>query len=381
MWNFLHSKNLPIGLDIGGSSIRMLQLRHVGGRLSVGASGSWKCPPSAGLDAARQRELTVEAICKMLRSGKFRGRSVVTSLSTAQLCIKNIRLEAQEGEALNQAVLAEARERFGFDVQSDQLNFLSAGQIRQGNDVRNEIIMMAVRPETIADHLELLESTGLRIEHVDAEPMAMFRGFERFLRRTNDEQAISVIVDIGLTGTRVVVARGRQIVFVKGIEIGGQKLTEAVAKQLNMPAEEASELRVRFIREHMDQRGQPSTGEQNGVNWTILDALRAEVESLAREINLCLRYCSVTFRGLRPESVTVIGGEAYDSGVIQLLTEHLGIPCVVGQPLKSIDTSAVDLGGDRRGVLTEWAVCTGLSLWGTEVQSCVEPVESEPVSA
>ena len=392
MWSlFQHHRPWPIALDLGAGSIRLLQLRRLGGRMTVTASAIWRYPtavqaaeePQAAPESghacgpSQRRDMAVEAVRAMLRDHRFQGRRVVTALSTSQLCIKSVRLEGApslfaplpEGltagdDKLRQTLLEEARARFNFDVQPDQLFAFPAGPVRQGADVRNEVILLAVHPRTIEEHLSLLADMGLTVERVDAEPVAMFRGFERFLRRAADEQAVTVVIDIGLTGTRVVVARGRQIVFIKCIDIGGRRLTEAVARQLNIRYEEACDLRVRMMRESSDAPASPEPGAPRGaggVAWTVRDALRGEVEALAREVNLCLRYCSVTFRGLRPDRLTVIGGEAYDAGVVQALSEHLGTPCVVGQPLKGMDTSAVDLGGDRRGMLTEWSICVGLA--------------------
>jgi Tfp pilus assembly PilM family ATPase len=82
---------------------------------------------------------------------------------------------------------------------------------------------------------------------------------------------------------------------------------------------------------------------------------------------LCLRYCSVTFRGVRPSSVMLTGGEAHDPAVVSLLAEQLNIPCQVGQPLRGIDVSSVDLGGDRRSNLAEWTLCAGLAARAVEI--------------
>ncbi len=374
MLKFLfRNRSWPIALDIGAGGIRTLQLRTVGGRQTAVASARWLFPHQIAATEACNPDrvsMAVEAVKEMLRTNPFRGRRVVSSLPTGRLHIKNVRLPHTSDDQLREAVLAEARERFSFEVKPDQLSYLNAGPVRQGTETRDEIIMMAAPPETIDQHMDMLDRMGLQAEHIDAEPIAMFRGFERFLRRATDETAVSVVVDIGMSGTRVVIARGRQIVFIKNIDIGGRRFTEAVAGQLNLSFDEASDLRIRMIQERQgpapadpECRG-PAAASAGGntVNWTIYDALRAEVEALAREVALCLRYCAVTFRGLRAQRVTVVGGEAYDGAVLQILSDHLGVPCTVGQPLRGVDTSEVDLGADRRGTLTEWAVCSGLAI-------------------
>ena len=391
----LRKRYWPIALDMGSDSIKMLQMHRVGQIVSVCACGRWRFPESVSGDPAAARELAVAAVHDMLHNGNFRGHRVISCLSSGQLSIKNIRLPHMPEHELGQAVMWEAKERFSFDITTDQLAYLNAGRIRQGGEVRDEIIMLATPGEAVQDHLTLLDEMGLSAEHIDAEPIALFRVFERFLRRRDDEQAVSVVIDIGLGSTRVVVARGRQVVFVKSIDIGGRKFIEAVAKRLNITKEEAAELRMRVMREYdpraeqvessteeeqSDQsKPKPLDGNEqsDSVRWTLRDAIRGDVEALAREISLCLRYCSVTFRGLRPKHITVTGGEAYDPDLLELLGDNLTMQCAVGRPLRGIDVSAVDLGADRRGMLNEWAVCAGLALRDVEMKSSTHEAEYE----
>jgi type IV pilus assembly protein PilM len=408
-------KSLPIALDIGTDSIKMLQMCRSGSNIGISACGRWRFPEGLGQKSqtageqskscsAQRRQLTVAAIKDMLHTGGFRGRRVNVSLPTGRLGIMNIRLPHMAPAELEQAVRWEAKERFNFELMPDQVAFLNAGQVRAGNDIKDEIIMLAAGQDVVTEHLELLEQVGLKPEHVDAEPVALFRGFERFLRRRADEQAVSVIVDVGLSATRVVIARGRGIVLIKCIDIGGRKLIEAVAKRFNLSYEEAADLRMRVMKEHAERNGEeagpeaaepvqaqdasgscgasgaqedasmappPVSGQHGSLEWTIRDAVRAEVEVLAQEVSLCLRYCSVTFRGLRPQKVTLTGGEAYDPAILGIFKEQLNIECVVGRPLRGVDVSGVffekSLGANRRGMLSEWAVCTGLSYGSIEL--------------
>lgn len=393
MLNFSRkNKHWPLAIDIGSDSIKMLQIQCNGSTASVCACGRYRIPASVE-DPQQRRELTVKAAREMLRDGDFRGRRVVSALSWRQLNIKNVRLPQMPEHELRQAVQWEARERFDFDVENDQLNILDAGQIRTGVETWNEIIMLAASRETIEEHLGLLSEMGLTPERIEAEPVAVFRIFERFLRRRADENAVSVVVDIGAGATRVVVAKGRQIVFIKSIDIGGTDLTKAVAKRLNLSCAEANDLRMQVMTRDSETLHAPSDnedgaqpanesarppdpGQSGSIEWTVRDAVRAKIEAAAREVSLCLRYCSVTFRGLRPEQITLTGGEAHDPAVLDIFNEQLGIECLAGQPLRGIDLSAVDLGGDRRNMLNEWAVCGGLAISSHDVPFLVHESEN-----
>ncbi|MCP4376759.1 MAG: pilus assembly protein PilM [bacterium] len=362
------NKRWPIALDIGTDSIKMLQLNESNGGLVARACGQWQFPATIG-DPDQRKEMIVEAVREMLRRGDFKGRRCVSSLSGGDVDVKNVRLKGAPGQELEKALQWEAQGRFAFDVAPDRLKYLNAGQVRSGTETSNEIIMLAASEKSIEDHLAMLGAMGLEPEHLYPEPIAVFRMAQRSLRRQADQDTVSVILDLGVTATRVIVARGRNIVFIKVIDIGGREFDEAVAAQLNLDLSDAVELRARVMQEYAKslsgnrKSDREDSGEaRSDVDWTIRDAVRGKVEELAREIALCLRYCSVTFRGLRPNTVLLSGGEVYDPAVMELLNENLGIECNMSQPLRGIDVSRVVLGMDRGMPMCQWAVASGLAM-------------------
>jgi len=356
----------PIGLDVGSRSIKLLQLGRTRGRLSVAAAAQWQMPDSAlgpEGDAAACAGQAAEAVRSLLKQNGFHGREVVSCLRMDELATKNVRLPHMPKDELDKAVLWECQERLSFPVAADRIHYFEAGDVRQGTEVRDEIIIMAVPESTIQQHLDRIGSMRLEPVHIDTEPTALFRAYQRYLRRAQDESVVSVIVDIGLTATKVVVAKGKKILLIKLIDLAGRALNESVAKELGLTYSEAAHFRRRLSESRADASGPPPQGADQ-VEWSVLDAIRVPVEALAREISLCLRYCSVTFRGLCPNKVTLTGGEAYDPAAVKLLTECLGLPCAVGQPLRGVEIDEVHMGDDRRSELTEWSVVTGLALRG-----------------
>ncbi len=368
-----------IGLDVGADSIRMLQFATVRERPFVVAATARHLPEDAiGSDArlpvgggqagsqhkvplsGKRRQLVVENAREMLESGVFHGRNVVSCVRTDEIGVKNARLPHMPDNELASAVVWECQERFGFEVASDRVHYIRAGEVRQGVETRDEVILMAVPEDTIRRHLEMLSEMHLNPAHIDAEPTALFRTYQRFLRRSDDESVVTVIVDIGLSATKVIVARGMTILLIKTIDIAGRKFNESVAEELNMSYSEAASLRRRIF-----ESGVASEVEEK-LEWSVFDAIREQIETLAREISLCLRYCSVTFRGFRPTTITLTGGEAYDQHLVKSLNEYLDCECVIGQPLWGIDLGGVVMGSDRRGELTEWSVAAGLALRGLQ---------------
>jgi len=377
------NRRWPIGLDIGTDSVKMLQMHRSGSSVSVVACGQYHLPKGVEASSPDYRGHVAAGIRELLRQSDFRGRRVVSALPSSQLSIKNVRVAPMREEEKASALRNEAAERFNFPVDHDRLRWIEAGSVRQGAEVRDEVILLAAPVEVIENHLAILDDSGLVPEHIEAEPVSLFRVYQHFLRRRADEDAVTVSADIGRSATRVTVARGRKIVFIKRIDIGGSRLTDAVAKQLNLSHEEAYDLRVRLMREsdaaagrrRKDDKADESAADRTSVDWTLQDAMRGAVEELAREVALCLRYCSVTFRGLRPERVILTGGEAYDPALVELLSKSLGVPCEVGRPLRDIDVERMNVAPNRRAALAEWAVCAGLAL--RETDFVTEPREND----
>jgi type IV pilus assembly protein PilM len=386
-WKLKSRGLLPIGLDIGHNSVKMIQLVMNGGQISVLAADKVRIDRSIDGDGEKRKSFVISAIKQMLAEGKFHGRNVVSCLPNDRLKITSLRLAEAEDEKIEQALRKEVAQRFGLDPDKDAINYVLAGNVRQGDEIKNELILFAADDETIKSHIGMLEEAQLRPVGIDTIPCALFRSFDRSLRRQEDREQTVVFVDVGSRFTTVVFGRGGEISFVKQIPIGGEKFNREIAARLGISINEAETLRgkLRMERSASDERGlwAPASGateqgggvpiSQGGQNGDLLDASTRQVmvdaigvvaEELAREISLCFRYYTVTFRGKRVERAVFAGGEAYENILLNVLRRQLTVEIEVAQPLKGFDMMNINFDSDRRGLLCEWAVAVGLSLKG-----------------
>ncbi|MBM4017404.1 MAG: hypothetical protein FJ288_03605 [Planctomycetes bacterium] len=355
---------LPIGLDIGTITVRLLQLGGTERDLRVVDAARFAIPQEAKGEPSRRREAVIEGVRRALKEHRFRGHEAVSCLSVGALAVRNVRLPKMPEEELATAVNWEAQNRFPFDTATAVIQHLRAGEVRQGDQVLEEVILLACPRAEVDAHLQLACEAGLDVVSLDAEPCAVFRGFERFLRRCGDDSAVGVFADIGAE-TTVVIARGRDVVFVKRIPIGGLVFNRAVAECLELSATEAEALRRRLgRRSRHDQAAARPDEDSERVSRAVADAIRPHLEDLANEIALCLRYYSVTFRGQRPESATFTGGESHNPAIPTMLGERLGIKVQASDLFRSVRTEHLAAMLDRRGLLCEWTTAFGLSLKG-----------------
>jgi len=377
-WGLKIRGQQPIGLDIGHNSIKMIQLVIDDEQISVIAADETRIDAGINGEEQARRSFIVSAIKRMFANSSFQGRNVVSCLPSDKLRITSLRLAEAERYGIEQALRREVAHRFGLDPDKDSMDYMVAGSVRQGDEIKNELILFATDNETIKNHIATLEEAELRPVAIDTIPCALFRSFERSLRRQEDRDRTAVFVDVGSCFTTVVFGRGGEISFIKQIQIGGQKFTHEIAAKLGINVSEAETLQEALrVDPGLFSLKSDLAEQAPAENWhnidmstrqVMVDAVSAVAEDLVREISLCLRYYTVTFRGKRVERAVFAGGGAYEDILLNILRRRLAVEIELAQPLRGFDLTSgrinVNFNSDMRGLFCEWAVAVGLSLKG-----------------
>ncbi|MBW8041088.1 MAG: hypothetical protein FVQ85_13950 [Planctomycetes bacterium] len=386
-WSMKTRGQRPIALDIGHNSIKMIQLAINGRHISVLAADKARIDPRINDDPSQRRTFVVSKIKQMLAEGNFRGKKVISALPNDELKITSLRLAEAESQKIGQTLKKEVAQRFGLDSDTEAIDFVLVGDVRQGDEIKSELILFAADNESIKNHIELLEEAGLRPVGIDMIPCALFRSYERSLQRQEDRERTAVFIDVGSRFTTVVFGHGREISFVKQISIGGENFNREIAAKLGVSINEAEMLRSKLRMEATAKSrgglwvsGQSSPAQESpadlknnkaalgtldeSTRQVMVHAISAVAEQLAREISLCFRYYTVTFRGKRVERAVFSGGEAYEVILLNVLKRQLAVEIEMAQPFRGFDMMNLNFDSDRRGLLCEWAVAVGLSLKG-----------------
>ncbi|MEL7087027.1 MAG: pilus assembly protein PilM [Planctomycetota bacterium] len=334
----------PIGLDVGDGGIRLMQLALRGGQLTAVAAAHVRLPGESRSDGDAYHAEVTRAMGRALAAGGFTGHAVVSSLPASSLQCKNLRLPVMPADELASAVQWEAADRFGFGDRQTSAQFFVAGQVRQGEEERQEIILLAARLGFVERHVSSLTENNLRPKAIDAAPAAL----ARLSGTWDDASEVHVTIDFGRSATKVLIVKAGKVVFYKPIDIGAAQLDSTVSGSLGISLDEA-----RQRRENLDSAALKDRRD-------FASTLQPVVGDLGREIGLCLRYYGVTFRGPRPETGRLIGGAA-DKDLAESLGQASGLKLTLDGVLDGIDLSAVRE-TIKPGTERAWAVAAGLSL-------------------
>jgi type IV pilus assembly protein PilM len=364
-WMTRRQKVLPIGLDIGHRAIKMVQLAVCDDGVRLLAAERAAVDLSDARDENSWRQQVAPAIRRLMTAGAFKGRDVVSALPASGLRITSLRLAETEMDDVEKTLRREAAHRFALDPRADTIHYVSAGSVRQGDEVKNEYILFASDDETIRTHVGRLEDLGLRPVGVDAGPCALFRNFERVMRRQEDRERTIMFLDLGHRYTTVVLGRTGEICFVKQMAFGAARFAEDVAAKLSIPLADVQALRRAML---SSDTGDPTTRR------LVRDTLHATAEQLAAEIALCLRYYTVTFRGKRVERAIVSGGGVAEQAFLDVMRHHLAIEADVAEPFRGFDLGQIGTRIEDFGSTADFALAVGLTLkgWGTSTAELVK---------
>lgn len=350
----------PIGIDFGARSVRAVQLSSSGNQWRVSAIGAATLPadlPAAGADRAKA---VAAALISVLENTSFCGRRVITSLPSSALQIKNLRLPPMPSNELAAAVEWEAADRLKLG-QTYQIQFYDAGEVRQGEDLRQEIILLAAQSAQVEEHANLLVACDLEPQAIDVDASALARCVLDCAPA--DREQVQLVLDLGVSGSNVLICKFGRVMFFKRIEIGGKHVEDAIAKQFNTSKAEAGNILAQ--RALGNASGDASlvglTRRENAVQ-ALNDAIRPILTDLSREVGLCLRYQGVTFRGQRASVALLAGGGARDPLLGEILARETGLQVQVLDTASGIDWSGVNESTFALAPKHSWAVALGLAL-------------------
>jgi type IV pilus assembly protein PilM len=346
---FRKAKSL-VGLDIGSSAVKAVELKPAGKGYKVSAFGSEAIPPDSIVDGAIIDGAAVaDAIRRLFDGRKIQTKDVAASLSGNAVIVKKISLPVMTEAELTESIYWEAEQYIPFDIQDVNLDYqiLDPGDAANGKSTM-DVLLVAAKKEKIADYTGVIAQAGRTAVVVDVDAFALQNAYE--VNYGIEAGQVVVLLNAGASATNINILQGDQSVFTRDISIGGNAYTEALQKELNLPFEQADQLK----------RGEAVDGV------TFEDArpvLRAVSENVMLEIQKTFDFFKATAASDRIDRIVVSGGASKAEGFLEMLTERFEAPVELFDPFKKVGFDPkrfkVEAVGDMAPTV---AVAVGLAL-------------------
>jgi type IV pilus assembly protein PilM len=339
-----------VGLDIGSSAVKAVELRPAGKGYRVSAFANEPVPPDSIVDGAIIDGTAVaEAIRRLFENKAFKTKEVAASLSGNAVIVKKISLPVMTDAELSESIFWEAEQYIPFDVQDVNLDYqiLDPGT---GADSKGtmEVLLVAAKKEKIADYTGVIAQAGRVPVVVDVDAFALQNAYEA--NYGLDAESVVVLLNAGASAININILSGEQSLFTRDISIGGNAYTEAVQKELNLPFENAEHLK----------RGDAVEGTTFAEAQPVLHAM---TENVLLEIQKTFDFFKATASSDRIDRILVSGGASRVDGFTQALEERFGTAVEPFDPFRKIAFDAGKLGvKDPDNLVPTAAVAVGLAL-------------------
>ena len=209
-----------VGLDIGSSAVKAVELRQVSSGYKVVAIGSEPVPADCIVDGAIiDGGAVADVIRQVFERNGIKTKEVVASLSGNAVIVKKIALPLMSDEELRESIYWEAEQYIPFDIQDVDLDYrvLQAGSEDQDSGTM-DVLLVAAKKENIADYTGVISQAGRVPVVMDVDAFALQNAFE--VNYGVDMVRVVVLINAGASAININIVEAGQSLFTRDISIG-----------------------------------------------------------------------------------------------------------------------------------------------------------------
>lgn len=327
------------GLDIGSSSIKLIQLS---GKNVSSAVISANPTSKIGVDLvpAEQNSL-MDAVKAMLVANKVRNKKVVVSIPESLVYTRVMSFPVMSSPELATAIKWEAEQVIPYPIDKLELSWVVMFKPKNSSSTEKMKVLVVAVPSKISNaYVNFLDLLGLEVVRVENETVSLVRG----LLIARKVAGVSLIMDIGFNNTKMVVADTFQIYTSYLSTLGGMAFTRIVAEAFKLAVGQAEEYKRAYGLDKAQFEGK------------LFAAMEPVLSGLVGDIKKVVASYLSTYPDRKIDRLVLSGGGAYLKGLVPELTSQTGLEVSIGNAFEGLKVSE-----NIRSFGTVYAVATGLA--------------------
>lgn len=358
-----------LGIDIGSSSIKAVQLRHDGSVPVLETFGEIDLAPYA--DADRGRPAAIEpqkisaAILDLIHEIDATTRIGAIAVPLPSALISVIDLPKRDEEQMRRIIRGEVQKYIPisvdkvtlewFPIPDDELTRDALDQAASGAPVQvklQKIFLAAIDNEILKRYAQISQISELDMRFYEIESF----GFIRSTAATSEGPAL--LIDIGTSTSKICIASRRHFLrAAHSVLLGGQHMSDEIARALlwNFPQAELAKITRGLL--GAANYTPEENGKITGAIKKVLDSILAEAIRLRDAYNAEYK-----------EPITHVilgGGGAKLAGIVDYTSQKLGIETRVARPFEKVKGPMV-LEDALHEAGPKYAAALGIALRGRE---------------
>jgi type IV pilus assembly protein PilM len=338
-----HAEGSVLGVDIGASSAKIVQLRSSKGAAVLETYGEIALGPYASQPIGKAVKLTpekiAEALLDVMREANVTARAGGISIPFSSSLVSVIELPNVQQEQLKRMIPIEARKYIPLPINEVTLDWFviphEEGEQSAFDRVEKktalqqksqEVLLVAIHNDILQNYQTVSATAGLTIQFYEIEIFSAVRS------SVGHGLAPILVVDLGAATTKVYIVERGIVRLSHLISMGGQQMTEVLARSLNWEFDKAE----RIKREHgLISSNAYSPDENDRIKTALLSTLTRVFSEVNRVLlSYGQRYNKNVSR------VVLTGGGASLPGLAAAAKESLSADVEIANPFGRTEAPA-----------------------------------------
>lgn len=308
------NKGELVGLDIGTSSVRMVQLQKDESGYAVVAANITEIPDNEDDISHREAEI-VRAIRKCVHRSQT--RQAVCSVSGPEVAVRAFSFPPLEDEEVQGAVMLEAAQVCPFNIDDAVVDYQL---IPNGEDVKG--ILVAATNDVVKRKRHLVEKASVECVLLDVDSLALLNCFSEHTKKQSSDSAVAIL-DVAESSSIVAIVSENALPFVRNMHYAGTDILSRMSAELAEPPETVA-------------------GALAGCDSPTIDAdrLRGSLERACQKlitgVTDTLRYHTAQEKSSLVEKMYVCGSFSMAEGLVDVLGKGLGLKTLLWNPFDTM---------------------------------------------
>ncbi|NMD42468.1 MAG: type IV pilus assembly protein PilM [Firmicutes bacterium] len=229
----LKGRYSSIGIDLGSSQIKLMQLRQERGRIILNQCGIYHLPDGAIVDGRIIDEaLLADHLGKILQQRRFHRNRVNLCISNQAVILRQMELPKMAPREIPAALRFQAEKEIMIPLDQAVVDYIEMGERFSDGKATLDLAVVAVPKDVVNGYLNVITGAGLVPESIEIEPLALRRVFPYITAVTGEpEGGLQIILDLGGESSTIIFLDNGAFSFARTLSIGVNHLCRRIAEE------------------------------------------------------------------------------------------------------------------------------------------------------
>lgn len=337
-----------LGIDIGNDSIKIVELKKEKDKVRLVTYGFSENVNIGKTTWQGSATNTAKIIQKIIKSSGMTSTNAVASLPTFSVFSSVLNLSNVTKKDIASAVHWEAKKVIPLPLDEMILDWKVIKDPNDDDDKDIRVLLTGAPQTLVKKYIEIFKKAQVNLLSLETETFSLVRSL------VGHDKSTILLVEIGASTTDVTIVDKGIPLLNRSIDVAGEAITKAIAKNLNVEMEQAEQFKYDMGIGALDS-------EEEGVPKIISESISPIVNEIKYAINL--------FKGKNEnkeiEKIILSGGSSFLPNLTIYLSKVLDMKVIIGNPWEAI-SYPVDLSPLLNEIGPRMSVAIGLAMRETE---------------